>query len=38
MIQIICILFVIAINNLEVQLSNFNLFVEKNTIGFEPLV
>ncbi len=38
MIRVVCAILAIAIENLEVQLSNLNLPVGKSAIRFEPLV
>ena len=37
MIKVVCIIFAIAIKDLEVYLSNWNLPTWKNVIYFEPL-
>ena len=37
MIKIVCAILVVVIEDLEMQLKNSNLPIEKNTIYFEPL-
>ena len=37
MIRVVCVILVVAIKDLEVQLSNSNLPIRKSAIRFEPL-